>query len=110
MRFISLIFLMVFAFKSKGQILFPVKDTLTNFYGYRNINTSAWDVPPQFEYAGDYKAGFAIVSKGGQYGTINKKGKVIIPIMYEILEGDRYFFFKKGDSTGILNQQGKMVL
>ena len=67
----------------------------------------------------DYSDGLVIVYKGKKYGVVNKKGKIIIPIVnqvvireYDDLES-RYkdnFFVKKGGKWGLVNKQNKVLI
>ena len=70
-------------------------------------------INPEYEDAGLFYEGFAIVKKGGKYGYISKTGKVVIPIKYFSAKPFRFGFYatkennKPGD--GSLNAQ-KTVL
>ena len=62
--------------------------------------------------------GLSIVRKGEKYGVINKKGKIIIPIVnQEIVRGsyDNYsyrdnFFVKKSGKWGVVSKQNKVLI
>ncbi|MBX9853582.1 MAG: WG repeat-containing protein [Cytophagaceae bacterium] len=100
-------FISTFSF---AQILIPEKDSLTNLYGYKNLNTSEWQIKPEFESVEEFKKDRAIVSKNELFGIINKKGKFIVPLQFEVLEGEKFYFFTRGDTSGILNQKGDVLL
>lgn len=60
------------------------RDKYGNFrgkFGYINKEGKAI-IPAQFDYAGPFKNGNAIVSQGGNYGYINRAGKFIIPPIF----------------------------
>lgn len=50
-------------------------------YGYINKDGKVM-IPAQFNYAGPFKNGIAVVSMNGNYGYINKTGKFIIPPIF----------------------------
>ena len=60
------------------------RDNKNLFYGkYGYINKDGKIIiPAQFNYAGPFKNGIAVVSMNGNYGYINKSGKFIIPPIF----------------------------
>ena len=65
----------------------------------------------------DYGDGFVMVYKGKKYGVVNKKGKMVIPIVYQeiIREYDVFslkdnYFVKKAGKWGLVNKQNKVLI
>lgn len=65
----------------------------------------------------DYGDGLIAVYKGKKYGVVNKKGKIVIPIVYQeiIREYDVFslkdnYFVKKGGKWGLVNKQNKVLI
>lgn len=67
----------------------------------------------------DYSDGLVKVYKGKKYGVVNKRGKIIIPIVnqevireYDDLESTYKdnFFVKKGGKWGLVNKQNKTLI
>src|SRR5690606_3137763 len=104
------IFLLICATHGVCQSLFPVKDTTSKLYGYKDYHTLKWVIRPCYEQAGIFSGPVAIVSENGLSGIINKKGKYLFPPVCKMLDGEKLFTFTSGDSTGILDQQGKVLL
>lgn len=66
---------------------------------------------PNFELKGEFKNGFAIVSKKEKYGRINTKGDIVIPIEYDNLGvGNKFIPFKKKDNWGLINAANKVTI
>lgn len=54
-----------------------------------------------------------IVSKEGQFGILNRKGKIKTPFIYDFIGGDfdtEIFPFRKGEKSGFLDKKGKVVI
>lgn len=103
-------FFLICATQGVCQSLFPVKDTTSKLYGYKDYHTLKWVIRPGYEQAGIFNGPVAIVSEKGLLGLINKKGTYLFPPVCKMLEGERFFTFHSGDSAGILNQEGKVLL
>lgn len=60
------------------------KDKYGNFHGkFGYINKDGKVIiPAQYDYAGPFKNGIAIVSQSGNYGYINRSGKFLIPPIF----------------------------
>ena len=54
-------------------------------YGLINSEGS-WLVEPEYDYAGYFSEGLAVVKKDDKYGVINKKGKVVIELKFKYIE------------------------
>ena len=71
-------------------------------------DTSLYD-----EFLG-YNEGYAVVSKNGKYGLINKKGELTIPCAYMALgavsEGTIMFYDEQRGRHGILDVNGKVLI
>jgi hypothetical protein len=52
-----------------------------------------------------------IVKKNNQFGVLNHKGEVVIPLEYdELFSANGYYTVRKGGKYGLLDMQGKLVL
>ena len=58
-------------------------------------------IKPEYEEVGFFYAGYAVAKKGGKYGYINKKGKVVIPFKFFNAKQFRYGYFPKGKDDKI---------
>ncbi len=65
-----------------------------------------------YKKAGDFINGQAIVAIDSLYGTIDTKGKTIIPLNYKNLFSfnDSLFAFTKDSLWGVMNYQGKIIV
>lgn len=88
-----------------------IKDSLCGF-----IDTDGSEVvPPQYQRAENFsEGGFAFVQKGGKWGTIDKKGKIIIPFEYEwaIIWHSLHnqIYFRKGNKMSLTDFKGNMLI
>lgn len=69
-------------------------------------------VPEKFDFSGDFKYGFAPVSKNNRYGIINTKLEQILSCDYEYIEplSAKSFKFKKDDQWGIVDSCGNIII
>jgi hypothetical protein len=51
-------------------------------YGYVDVS-GEWVIEPQFDFAGDFVEGLAVVEEAGQYGYIDPGGAVVIEPQYD---------------------------
>jgi hypothetical protein len=63
------------------ELLFPAISLINNLHGYINIKRE-FVIEPKYELCYSFNGDFAVVSKSGKYGIINKKGVEITPIIY----------------------------
>lgn len=91
-------------------------------YGY--IDTAGKTViPPQFDYAGDFHEGLAVVVMDSKAGAIDKTGKIVIALQFEILfnqyplkdfhEGLAAFYTKDARGFGVwgfIDRAGQIVV
>jgi hypothetical protein len=80
----------------------------TTCRAYKNVDTTRYDT-----FAG-FINGYAVVSKKGYYGVINKKNELIIPTKYRDLgvvnEGSISFFDEHSGLYGLLNIDGEIII
>ncbi len=86
----------------------------TNGYKFGFIDSNFTEIVPLiYDYASDFKEGFAAVNLNGKWGFINKTGKIVIPIIYE---ETRYFFtngyaaVKLNGKWGFVDKENKNVI
>jgi serine/threonine protein kinase len=79
---------------------------------YAFIDKSAKIVGDYYDELGDYEGDFAIVGKDNKYGSIDKNGKQVIPIMYDYLQVDgEWFIYASADEKfGWLDKEGKVII
>ena len=65
-----------------------------------------------YDSAQPFERGRAIVVRKGQWGVINEKGVIIIPLEYSNIEplGENMYIVAKAGRTGIVNQEGAVIL
>ncbi len=86
-------------------------------YGYIN-KSNKWAITPQFKFAEEFKDGYATVSQRtgptnkAQYGTINTKGKIVVPVIYDNITARRSggtFVYTLGKEYGIIDSTGNIL-
>lgn len=65
--------------------------------------TGAMVIEPQFEAAGPFSQGLALVRIGDKYGFIDREGKYAIPLQNKYLYGPPFY----GDFAAVWNKDGK---
>lgn len=70
-------------------------------WGYCNRNKEV-TIPCQYDYAGLFSEGLAVVRLNKKYGFIDKKGKEVIPITYDYA----YDFSEGLAEVGLINKKG----
>ena len=84
-----------------------VKYKIDNKFGY--ISVSGDEIAPCiYDYANEFKDGYAIVGKNNLCGVIDSKGKEIIPIIYQFVchFDDGLAVVIKDDVLGIVDTKG----
>lgn len=64
-----------------------------------------------FDYVYDFEEGLALVVKDGKYGFVNKKGDIVIPLIYDDV-CDFYGVFARVEKDGeifYINKKGERV-
>ncbi len=71
-----------------------------------------WVIPPQFDSAGDFRDGLAIVEVREKKGMIDVTGRYVIPLRYPLLDDLREDRAKFGTPRrfGFLNERGQTVI
>lgn len=65
----------------------------------------------EYEYIYYWGTRQFIVKKKGEFGVLNHKGEVVIPLEYEQISGlNGYYAAGKNDRYGLINTEGKVVL
>ena len=84
MRWLIIIFCMLFSSATFGQHLTSWTDKNTCLFGYKN-DKGDWVIPATYAYAGDFneQTGLAIVGNGDLYGLIGKDGRLHGGIKYK---------------------------
>lgn len=69
-------------------------------------------IPEKFDFSGDFKYGFASVSKNNRYGIINTKLEQILSCDYEYIEplSAKSFKFKKNNQWGVVDSCGNIII
>ncbi|MCB0191184.1 MAG: WG repeat-containing protein [Anaerolineae bacterium] len=90
--------------------LFPYSaDSLT--YGFVD-EAGEWVIEPEFDFAGEFVEGLAVIEQDGQYGYIDPSGDVVVEPQYDFA-----FDFSEGlapvavdGEAGYIDQTGAMVI
>ncbi|MEQ8192528.1 MAG: WG repeat-containing protein, partial [Candidatus Eremiobacterota bacterium] len=79
-------------------------------YGYAD-ETGKFIIKPQFDYAGEFCDGIAVIGIGSKYGYIDKTGKMIAEAKFdeamEFCEG--YGVVRTGEKYGYIDKTGKII-
>lgn len=69
-------------------------------------------IPERFDFSGNFKYGFAPVSKNNRYGIINTKLEQILSCEYEYIEplSAKRFKFKKDNQWGVVDSCGNIII
>ncbi|TKC05860.1 WG repeat-containing protein [Pedobacter frigoris] len=81
-------------------------------WGLKSANGDLLMKPFFDEFYGFEYGTLAVVSKAGKYGHINKKGEIVIPLVYDDaydFEGD-YAIIKQNEKYGLITADGKIKL
>ena len=82
-------------------------------WGYIN-KQGKWVIKPQFDYADNFRKGWAIVKVGGYEGAINKSGNFVIPPNFVLIgrfEGESACARPKNSQQwGLINRTGALVV
>ncbi|UIR54474.1 WG repeat-containing protein [Sphingobacterium sp. SRCM116780] len=85
---------------------------VNKLWGLKSANGEVLIMPFYDEFYGFEDGTLAVVSKAGKYGYINKKGKIVIPLLYDDaydFEGG-YAVIKQNEKYGLIFADGKIKL
>lgn len=121
---LSLLILLSSVCDITAQVLQVVKDSNTEFYGYKKEGQEKWNIEPQFEIAHAFnREGVAVVKTEKGYTMITQKGKKLFdtyfdrfgwsddadttsaPLFYSNLIG-----VKSGNKWGVVSAKGKEIV
>jgi hypothetical protein len=126
---IHIIAALLFAFTAKAQELRVVKDNINCTYGLKDEG-GKWVVKAKYTSIRAIDIGFFEISDGVEYGLLNRKGKLIIPMEYEEIKPlfhswihvrqlspkapntkplNLLFRVRKQSEYGLLNKNGKTL-
>lgn len=120
-KLLEFIFLSFFTVASYAQeadnfdkMRFPYVDKNTGLSGYINIEGEIV-IPCQYEFAGNFSEGLALVSNGNKSGYINIYGELVIPYKYDydsggFTEGLAYVWESNEDlKFGYIDKTGREI-
>ncbi len=120
-KFIFFLFFIPTLLLSQQNFLYPAREN--NQYGYINNETKELEIPYQFDVAGQFKDGKAMVKKEGLWGVIKEDGSFILPIEYLVIAGPQKIneyaemnylqhniFVKKGKKWGVFDNDFKPMI
>lgn len=81
-----LFFLLAYTTASNSQTRYLIPYREGELWGYADTNLHVV-VIPRYDRVHFFSQGFALVKKGGKYGLLNTKGKEILPIVYDEING-----------------------
>ncbi len=93
----------------------PVPFPRKGKYGYRD-KTGEFVIPPQFDYAGEFSEGLAVVGLGKfpatKWGYIDRAGKVVIPAQFDGAHdfSEGMAAVGLGGKLGYIDRTGKLVV
>lgn len=98
---------------SEGMAVIRYEDkSLIKWKGYINENGDEL-MEPEYEWAGNFSGGVAVVQKDGLYGIINKEGRFLVPPTYEQTKGefhDGLLGVKKDEKWGFVDSRGNWII
>lgn len=83
-----------------------------NLYGYIN-SAGTLIIPAVYEYASDFKNGYAIIKKDQRYGVIDTTNQQVIEPIYSHLsfaDANGHFYASKDGLYGVIDKQGKVLI
>ncbi len=91
--------------------LLSVRTYSSKKYGYINRDGDIV-ISPQYEYAGKFMDGRAVVQKDKKYGFIDTAGKTVIPLEWDFCSGfhSGIAMVKKDGLLGYINTDGQVVI
>ena len=99
------------SWQNLSETLKPIK-TDNQKWGYIN-DDGELKIKAEFDYAGSFKNGVAVVCKSGLCGFMNESGKKITDLVYELPNyetGKEPFLAKKDGKFGYLDAEGKVLI
>lgn len=95
---------------SEGLSLIKSKESYENNYGFID-KTGKEIIPPKYDFASDFRNGFAFVVLDDKKGYIDTKGNEVIPVIYEHAGTflDKMFKVKLGDKWGLFDADAKEI-
>lgn len=87
----------------------PLEDSCV--YGFID-KTGKMIVPVEFDYATNFRKGYAIVSKKSKYGLLYKDGSILIPLQYDEIgyPSESLIMVKKNGKKGFIDMAGNIVI
>lgn len=94
----------------------PCNERCTYFYINKNNQRA---IEQDFNYAGNFNKGYAIVGVGNcededscKYGIIDKRGKFVVPPTYDIIEdmSEGLYLASKNERYGFINARGEVIV
>lgn len=94
----------------------PMKDKATKKYGYVN-KEKEWVIEPQFDKAGKFDDGYAIVTIAKKQGVVDEEGNYVIEAIYDDVDKFNHnglceVMIKEGKTKyyGVIRNDGKIIL
>lgn len=115
---------MFYSIESFSQELTVTKDSVSELYGYKNLESDSWVIKPSYLNAFPFNFDGVAVTKGNKgYQLINRKGKIITKYSFERIgwsddadsTSNPLFYgsligVKSKNKWGVINSKGKEVL
>jgi hypothetical protein len=71
-------------------------------YGYSSVETGEIVIPLQYDDAGYFIDGFALVCKDGRWGVIDTDGNAVVPLIYDNASFDWVYHNEKYFANGVI--------
>lgn len=96
-------------FKQMGLRPYKINDRY-GFYGY--VDGKEVRIEPDFHYAEDFKEGRAVVGYNEKYGYVDEKGKIVIPLIFDLAYSfsESIAKVKMRNKYGYINKDGKIII
>lgn len=113
---IAMMFCLVVGTAFAGPKVKPMKDKATKKYGYVN-KEKEWVIEPQFDKAGKFDDGYAIVTIAKKQGVVDEEGNYVIEAIYDDVDKFNHnglceVMIKEGKTKyyGVIRNDGKIIL